>query len=132
MIPTLDRLERTIEILRAADLPAVMSAAVHTDANGNLAPPANELVIVDLITETPIRASMRITRIDTILQVTCIGASPRQALELLEDARAALPFPEYDPGITGALGRVPATLALYAAFQRFTIHYSPSADAIGS
>lgn len=132
MMPTLDRLERTIQLLQADGLPAALGAAASTDALGNLNPPGDTMVLVDLLTETPTRASMCITRVDTSLQVTCLADSPRAALELLDAAREALPFPEYDPGITGALGRAPASRVLYAAFQRFTIHHSPAADEIGS
>jgi hypothetical protein len=126
---TAPRLERTLTLL--APLGAVLSGAVKTDASGNLDPPRGEAVIVDLITETRDRATLCTTRVDTTLQVTCIAPAPSSALSLLDAVRFALPFPEYDPGVTGALGRVPSSRALYGAFQRFTIHLSP-ADTIGS
>jgi hypothetical protein len=131
-MPTRARLTRTLQLLANAGVPAYLSDALQQDTNGNLTAPGPQAAVLDLITETRVRASMHTPVIDTIIQVTCLARSPDAALQLLKSVRAALPFPEYDPGVTGQLGRVPASSALFGWFQRFTVHFSPIADQVGS
>lgn len=128
------RIERTIQLLKDAGIKAYPGGAVSTDASGNAtAPPDPEFVVVDLITNTPTRSSMCTTDVTTVLQLTCFAASTGDPYDLLQYVRDTLPFPEYDPGITGSNGRLPLKArTLHAVFQRFAIQLSPADNPVSS